>query len=140
MEVLLLLACNLILKKLVRFFFKTSSFIVSCSDDHMILIFDITNGTLLRKLAGHEGGIWALQYWNNILVTGSTDRSVRIWDMETGECSHIFDGHTSTVRCLLILPPSELTPFLSRPLIITGSRDNTLRVWKLPDPKNVLVT
>jgi F-box and WD-40 domain protein CDC4 len=100
-------------------------------------VFDIHTGNLLQRLSGHDGGVWALQYWKHILVSGSTDRSIRVWDLNTGTSHHMFEGHTSTVRCLLILPPSHLNPFLSNPLIITGSRDNTLRIWKLPYPNVV---
>lgn len=112
--------------------------IVSGSDDHTMHIYDTSSGTLLRRLQGHEGGVWALQYWHRALVSGSTDRSVRVWDMETGQCRHKFDGHTSTVRCLMIVTPvpaengsGKMEPAV--PLIVTGSRDSTLRVWKLPD-------
>lgn len=116
--------------------------IVSGSDDHTIHVYNTKNGTLLRKLEGHEGGVWALQYWGRVLVSGSTDRSVRVWDVETGVCRQKFDGHTSTVRCLMIVTPvpgdnGVLEP--AQPLIVTGSRDSTLRVWRLPnvetDPK-----
>ena len=96
--------------------------------------------------------MWALQYWNDSLVSGSTDRTVRVWDMDTGLCTHLFEGHTSTVRCLMIVPPISTDPvdlpdtsISSRhesavmqpavPLIVTGSRDATLRVWRLPNPK-----
>lgn len=69
-----------------------------------IHIYDIYKGELTKRLIGHDGGVWALQNYGNALVSGSTDRTVRIWNMETGICTHVFDGHTSTVRCLLILP------------------------------------
>lgn len=114
--------------------------IVSGSDDSSIQIFDINTGTLRSRLEGHEGGVWALQYHGDYtLVSGSTDKSVRVWDMDQGNCTHSFDGHTSTVRCLLIVEPQfvpEKKCYEPQvPLIITGSRDSTLRVWRLPDPR-----
>ncbi|KAI9140738.1 WD40-repeat-containing domain protein [Paraphysoderma sedebokerense] len=133
--------------------------IVSGSDDQSIRIYDIRTGDLIRVLEGHAGGVWALQYVGNTLVSGSTDRTVRIWDMSTGRCTHVFHGHTSTVRCLQIIEPSPvpssslsmnrktgyavsstyLAPPVknspSFPIIVTGSRDATLRVWKLPNPE-----
>ncbi|KAJ3398542.1 SCF ubiquitin ligase complex subunit cdc4 [Chytriomyces hyalinus] len=117
--------------------------IVSGSDDQSIHIYDTNTGRLRRKLSGHDGGVWALQYWGDSLVSGSTDRTVRVWDMDTGMCTHLFEGHTSTVRCLMIIPPSpsgsqvagETVMEPSEPLIVTGSRDASLRVWKLPNPK-----
>lgn len=116
--------------------------IITGSDDTLIHIYDTKTGTLRKRLEGHEGGVWALQYEGNILVSGSTDRSVRVWDIERGLCQQVFYGHTSTVRCLQILMPTEtgrdaagravMQP--EQPLIITGSRDSQLRVWRLPLP------
>ncbi|KAL9063558.1 MAG: hypothetical protein Q9157_008183, partial [Trypethelium eluteriae] len=114
--------------------------ILTGSDDTNINVYDTKTGALRCCLQGHEGGVWALQYEGNTLVSGSTDRSVRIWDIEKGRCTQIFQGHTSTVRCLQILKPTEIgknadgTPIMmpKETLIITGSRDSSLRVWKMP--------
>ncbi|KAG6908578.1 hypothetical protein DXG01_004064 [Tephrocybe rancida] len=119
--------------------------IISASDDHSIHVYSPSTGELVRSLRGHEGGVWALAASKDILVSGSTDRTVRIWDLATGRCTHVFGGHTSTVRCLAIVKPEwvdveqegggfakERWP--KRALIVTGSRDHTLRVWTLPRP------
>ncbi|PNS16636.1 hypothetical protein CAC42_4600 [Sphaceloma murrayae] len=116
--------------------------IITGSDDTSINVFDTKTGILRRRLEGHEGGVWALSCEGDTLVSGSTDRSVRVWDIKTGHCMQIFQGHTSTVRCLVILKPTRIgedadgNPIIhpSEPVIITGSRDSTLRVWKLPKP------
>jgi F-box and WD-40 domain protein CDC4 len=114
--------------------------ILTGSDDTNINVYDTKTGALRTRLEGHEGGVWALQYDGNTLVSGSTDRSVRVWDIEKGKCTNVFQGHTSTVRCLVILKPAQIgtkadgKPIMmpKEPLIITGSRDSSLRVWKLP--------
>lgn len=114
--------------------------ILTGSDDSNINVYDTKTGRLRRLLRGHEGGVWALQYIGNTLVSGSTDRSVRVWDIEAGIETHVFRGHTSTVRCLQILMPTKIGETADgrdlmmpkQPLIITGSRDSTLRIWKLP--------
>ncbi|GAA5906217.1 hypothetical protein JCM8208_000665 [Rhodotorula glutinis] len=116
--------------------------VVSASDDNTISVFDMKTGTPRANLAGHIGGVWALQYSGNVLVSGSTDRTVRVWDLDTHECTHAFVGHTSTVRCLQIVEPENVNPDPhgppiwepAFPLIVTGSRDFSLRVWKLPMP------
>ncbi|KAH7396585.1 WD40-repeat-containing domain protein [Phaeosphaeria sp. MPI-PUGE-AT-0046c] len=116
--------------------------ILTGSDDTNINVYDTKTGALRSRLEGHEGGVWALQYEGNTLVSGSTDRSVRVWDIEKGKCTQVFQGHTSTVRCLVILKPTQIGETLDgqpimmpkEELIITGSRDSTLRVWKMPKP------
>ncbi|KAI9890358.1 MAG: SCF ubiquitin ligase complex subunit cdc4 [Vezdaea aestivalis] len=124
--------------------------IITGSDDTNINIYDTKTGALRSKLEGHEGGVWALKYYGNVLVSGSTDRSVRVWDIGTGKCTHVFQGHTSTVRCLQMLMPTEVGKTSDGksivmpkiPLIITGSRDSNLRVWRLPksgDPEYLTV-
>ncbi|KAG4304956.1 hypothetical protein PORY_001631 [Pneumocystis oryctolagi] len=115
--------------------------IITGSDDSSINVYDTTTGRLRKRLQGHEGGVWALQYLGNTLVSGSTDRTVRVWDIVKGECTQIFEGHISTVRCLQILPPTNIEIIhngvkkqINTSLIVTGSRDSTLRIWKLPQP------
>ncbi|KAJ3916051.1 WD40 repeat-like protein, partial [Lentinula edodes] len=114
--------------------------IISASDDHSIHVYSPTTGRLLLSLDGHEGGVWALAAYGNLLVSGSTDRTVRIWDLQEGRCLHVFGGHTSTVRCLAIVKPEWIThpdtgereKWPKRTVVVTGSRDHTLRVWRLP--------
>ena len=116
--------------------------IISASDDHSIRVYSPATGKLVRSLEGHEGGVWALAACKDTLVSGSTDRTLRIWDLSTGKCTHVFGGHTSTVRCLTIVKPELINverdgvvteeKWPKRPLIVTGSRDHSLRVWALP--------
>ncbi|KAL4067830.1 WD40-repeat-containing domain protein [Scleroderma yunnanense] len=117
--------------------------IISASDDHSIHVYSPATGELLLSLDGHEGGVWALAASKDTLVSGSTDRTVRIWDLSTGRCTHAFTGHTSTVRCLTVVRPEVVDiegeggvvtreKWPKRSLIVTGSRDHSLRVWTLP--------
>ncbi|KAJ5225784.1 hypothetical protein N7468_007009 [Penicillium chermesinum] len=116
--------------------------ILTGSDDTNINVYDTKTGALKATLEGHEGGVWALEYHGNTLVSGSTDRTVRVWDIEKARCTQVFSGHTSTVRCLQIVLPTEIGKdahgralmMPKQPLIITGSRDSNLRVWRLPKP------
>ncbi|TPX57868.1 hypothetical protein PhCBS80983_g03516 [Powellomyces hirtus] len=57
--------------------------IVFDSDDQTALIHDIATGTLRKRLEGHDGGIWCMQYWNNTLVSGSRDRT---YEYRAGAC------------------------------------------------------
>ena len=67
--------------------------VVTGVDDKCILIYSTQTGQLMKVLEGHEGGVWALKYTGNTLVTGSTDRTVRVWNMKTRAMYSYFRGH-----------------------------------------------
>ncbi|KAI8870606.1 WD40 repeat-like protein, partial [Ramicandelaber brevisporus] len=109
--------------------------IVSASDQGVVHVFDIRTGELVKRFMCN-GGVWAMQYVGSTMVTGSIDRTIRVWDMERCVCTHMFTGHGSTVRCLALLFPDEYDLEYEKcfPIIISGSRDHMIRVWKLPSP------
>jgi F-box and WD-40 domain protein CDC4 len=121
----------------------SSGRIIVASDDHSIRVYSLSTGELIYKLLGHSGGIWDLSVAKDILVSGSTDQTLRIWDLKSGKCRYTFAGHTGTIRAVSLVKP-EVLPVLqvngsvvqerwpTEPLIVTGSRDHTLRVWELP--------
>ena len=114
--------------------------IITGVDDKIINIYCTKTGRLLRVLEGHESGVWALKYTGDTLVTGSTDRTARVWNIKTGKCTHIFRGHTLTIRCLDIIHPTVIGKddrgediiFPHFPILVTGSRDMNIHVWRLP--------
>lgn len=80
----------------------------------------------VRTLKGHTDGVMCLQFSETlshpsfpILITGSYDRTARIWNLETGMEVACLKGHTRAVRALQF----------DEAKLITGSMDHTLRVW-----------
>lgn len=43
-------------------------------------------------------GLWTLQYEEerNILISGSRDTTIKVWNMNTYTCEHTLTGHTGT--------------------------------------------
>jgi WD40 repeat protein len=54
------------------------------------------------------------------VISGHAD-TIRIWNVENGECLKILDGHTSSVDFLVLTADGRR--------VISGSRDDTIRVW-----------
>lgn len=74
----------------------------------------------VKKFVGHENGVMCIQMMDNILVTGSYDATVKIWNMETGQLIRTLRGHTSGVRCIQF----------DRDILMSGALDGSMRVWK----------
>ncbi|MGH3885207.1 MAG: hypothetical protein ACRDSZ_01345, partial [Pseudonocardiaceae bacterium] len=62
-----------------------------------------------------------------VVVSGSDDHTVRVWELPTGApVGKPFTGHTDWVRAVAV---AELD---GRPVVVSGSDDHTVRVWELP--------
>jgi WD40 repeat protein len=62
-----------------------------------------------------------------VIVSGSDDNTVRIWDLKSGQPLRVLEGHTNTVTSLAALKLD------GRDVVASGSWDNTVRVW---DPQS----
>jgi WD40 repeat protein len=54
------------------------------------------------------------------LASGSTDRSIKLWDPASGSCVATLEGHSSYVLALAVLPDGRLA---------SGSGDTTIKLW-----------
>src|SRR6266498_855899 len=75
----------------------------------------------IKILKGHTDGVLCLQFddASNLLISGSLDNTVCVWNLETGEIVRVLRGHTRCVRALQF----------DEAKLITGSMDGTLRIW-----------
>jgi len=80
---------------------------------------------LIRTLEGHEHGVTSVSVTLNgqRAVSTSWDRTLRVWDLETGRCLRVLEGHTKSVES------ADVT--LDGGRAISASGDRTLRVWDL---------
>ena len=58
------------------------------------------------------------------LVSGGEDKTVRVWDVQTGTELLAMIGHDNTVSCLAFNPKDPN-------ILISGSHDMTLKYWDL---------
>jgi len=86
-----------------------------------------------HRLLGHDLGISTL-VWSScgeFLVSGSDDRTARLWDVEAMRTVRLLEEHESFVTCATFGPASHL--------LITGSADERARVWDVRAPRCVRV-
>ena len=77
---------------------------------------------VVQTIKAHDAGVRCLEFLDDrAVISGSKDRSVRIWALENDslERRKTLTGHTAEVRCLIA----------DDNLIISGSLDNNARVW-----------
>ncbi len=54
----------------------------------------------MRQMNGHIDEISCIVYCDELsrVITGSHDKTARVWNVATGECVHVLNGHTGAVR------------------------------------------
>ena len=73
----------------------------------------------VKIFKGHTNGIICLQFDDNVLITGSYDATIKVWDLETCKVIRTLRGHDSGIRCLQFDDTK----------LISGSMDTTIKVW-----------
>lgn len=72
---------------------------------------------------GHTGAVWSTMSTcdNKFIFSGSEDKTIIIWNAETGLAEGKLEGHTSTVNALELTENDEF--------LISGAWDNSIRIW-----------
>ena len=145
---------------------------VTASYDHTLRVWNLVTGECVHVLRGHANKVYQARIvldhshpssslagkhgQNNtkhVVVSGSLDQTIRIWNLRTGECLAILDGHAGLVGLLEIVHVPwnrfPMSPYATREqrdalqsrwalsgrdgatVIVSGSADTTLKVWDL---------
>ena len=89
--------------------------------EHFKDLLTLPSGTPIATLRGHTGDVSCLIARNNILYSGSQDRTIRAWNLDTNECITALQGHTRVVTCLIV----------HNNILYSGSVDRAIRAWNL---------
>jgi WD40 repeat protein len=76
-------------------------------------------------LEGHEEGIWACAITpdGSRVISTSRDRTLRVWDLQSGEALAVLRGHDAEVRGCAVMPDGRR--------VVSASADETLKIWDL---------
>jgi WD40 repeat protein len=82
-------------------------------------------GRSFQTLVGHVKGVSSIAVTpdDQLIVTGSSDNTLKVWELGTGTCRTTLIGHTQEVTTVTITQDGRY--------VLSGSEDKTIRVWDL---------
>jgi WD40 repeat protein len=99
---------------------------------HQYRVPEIVESQLIMTLAGHTSTVCSCAFSpdGKRIVSGSWDKTLRLWNSETGSELGILTGHTSYVNTCAFSPDGKM--------IISGCDDNSLKIWDADTQKELL--
>lgn len=100
----------------------------------MITLFDVPAGLSrdgqldvkeIKTLQGHSADVFGVSFSpdNKLIASGSHDNTVKIWDIERGECIHTLTGHHHLTFSVAFSPDGKM--------VASGSFDKTVKLWNV---------
>ena len=103
-----------------------STLFASASQDRTVKIWSVEEGEVQGVLRGHRRGVWSVQFApkeappiigddgpastsRGLILTGSGDKTVKIWSLTDYSCLRTLEGHTNSVLKVLWMPLSPST-------------------------------
>jgi U3 small nucleolar RNA-associated protein 13 len=125
---------------------STTPLFASASQDRTVKIWDVETGEAIGVLRGHKRGVWSVAFSppstpaltinqaggasssKGMVVTGSGDKTVRIWNLSDYSCLRTFEGHANSVLKVVWLPTSE-DQKRSAVQVASAAGDGLVKVW-----------
>eukprot|EP00449_Zooxanthella_nutricula_P019879 CAMPEP_0198531694 /NCGR_PEP_ID=MMETSP1462-20131121/28140_1 /TAXON_ID=1333877 /ORGANISM="Brandtodinium nutriculum, Strain RCC3387" /LENGTH=134 /DNA_ID=CAMNT_0044261589 /DNA_START=1 /DNA_END=401 /DNA_ORIENTATION=+ len=108
--------------------YEQSNLVVSSSRDKTIMIWELTPeqeaiGYARKLLTGHCEPVASvvLSSDGQFALSGSWDKTMRLWDLNTGVTVRTFQGHAKDVFSVAFSGDNRQ--------IVSGSRDKTIKLW-----------
>jgi WD40 repeat protein len=102
------------------------------SSNGLITAYNMTVTTIAAKaaLTGHSTWVVKITRINqNQVATGSADKTIRIWNINTSTLVNTYNAHTNEIRSLVVMPTGMLA---------SGSLDGTVCMWDMQN--NIMST
>jgi RNA polymerase sigma factor, sigma-70 family len=90
-----------------------------------LLSYGIKTKINLHTFTGHTSWVNVVKITpnNQTLISGSADKTIKLWNLEKKELVHTFNGHIGWISCLAISSDSKF--------LVSGSTDKTIKLWDL---------
>ncbi|KAJ7340122.1 SCF ubiquitin ligase complex subunit cdc4 [Desmophyllum pertusum] len=92
--------------------------------------------SMITELRGHAGSVWDVKFSGDRVVTCGEDGTICIWDSWTSHCIAVLSGHRDAVLSISLRQIPGLSPHADIPhdLIVSGSKDCSVKVWDMKTP------
>jgi U3 small nucleolar RNA-associated protein 13 len=134
----------------------SSTLFASASQDRTVKIWSCEDGSTLGVLRGHKRGVWTVSFsptgtnlnisgapsgsgGRGFVLTGSGDKTVRVWSLGDYSCLMTMEGHTNSVLKVLWLLPAQSSSSEDGdvqgsgkhgPLVASAGGDGLVKVWE----------
>src|SRR5206468_1798086 len=104
---------------------------------------DLTKGCEARRLLGHSESVTSLAFSPNgeLLLSGSSDNTARLWQISHRCEIGRFLGHTNWVNAVAFVPDGKRVLTASGGEIVNGQfrqgNDNSVRLWEVETGKEI---
>ncbi|RAL38806.1 unnamed protein product [Cuscuta campestris] len=111
----------------------TSQELLCVTADQQFLIYSpqesegVLRLVLTKRLVGYNEEIADMKFLGEdeqFLAVATSVEQVRVYDLTSMSCTYVLTGHTEIVLCL-----DTCTSTSGRTLVVTGSKDNSVRLW-----------
>lgn len=117
-------------------FHPVFSSLASGSEDYTIKIWDWELGELERTIKGHTKAVLDVDFGGprggTLLASCSSDLTIKLWDpSDDYKNIRTLPGHDHTVSAIRFVPSGAAGAPNSGELLVSASRDKTLRIWNV---------
>ena len=89
------------------------------------------NNINIKTISGHNNTIWsvAINPQKNLIASASEDKTIKLWNLQTGELVRTLTGHSVGVLSISFSPDGEQ--------LASSSRKGIIKIWQVDTGKNI---
>ncbi|KAJ1329065.1 U3 small nucleolar RNA-associated protein 13 [Microdochium nivale] len=127
---------------------QSSHLFASASQDKTVKIWSVEEGEVQGILRGHRRGVWSVSFappntpiiqgeqgpvaGKGAVITGSGDKTIKLWNLNDYTCLRTFEGHSHSVLKVswLGIPPQE--ELSKKPILFASAGgDGLVKIWNV---------